>query len=115
MTLAGAVINQAIFDFKHARHLAGLEKCDRRKYWHEAKEFLFTNQLENYITRMGLEGLVDPQSIRRKAKEGLMLQEDAYTPCQTQSETSGVASPNESGNPDYTLSPSEKTVSYTNA
>lgn len=69
LKLAGAVIRQAIFDYKTLRFnkTADLSPLGRRAAWEDSKGFLFTNRLEKYLEFMGIDEMTRTSEIRKEA------------------------------------------------
>lgn len=67
-TLAGAVINQAIADYKK-KNSAEIEanKVERERSYLSAKQFLFSNQLQDYLKYFNIQGLVNVEKVRDEA------------------------------------------------
>ena len=71
-SLAGAVVRTAIDDYKNLRFRStkdsGLQKFARKMCFEDAKDFLFSDRLEDYLIKFGLENIVNADKIRKIAK-----------------------------------------------
>lgn len=73
--LCGAVIAQAISDYKSAKNSSNDDALaddtgNRINIWLDAKDFLFTDRLEDYLEQHGIDSIVSPESIRKEALRG---------------------------------------------
>ena len=71
--LCGYVIKQAISDYKHLRFESnknsGVQKAERKRIWKDAKNFLFTERLQQYLVCFGIQNIVSVEAIRREANQ----------------------------------------------
>lgn len=68
INICGAVVKQAIDDYKN-KNSDDMDKkmSDRKRNYLDAKDFLFTNRLEDYVSKFGFGGEIN----LKKLREGL--------------------------------------------
>lgn len=75
LNLIGAIIRQAIYDYKFGRfsktrHVV-LWNTGGKNAYQDSKDFLFTDRLKNFITYFGINRLINIESIRKYAKSNI--------------------------------------------
>ena len=68
MDLAGAVVSRAVEDYK-GKNSKGLARTqqERKTIYIQAKKFLFTNELFQYLEYFGIDHLVSVENVRKQA------------------------------------------------
>lgn len=64
-SLVGHVIKQAILDYKFAPYSGREGKKNKKIIFDGAKKFLFTDELEDFLRRFEIDGIVSAERIRR--------------------------------------------------
>lgn len=71
--LAGAIIRQAIIDYKIMRFISNgqsnMTKNTRKGLYLDAKEFLFTDRCEQFLNGLGLSHFVSIDAVRKEAQQ----------------------------------------------
>ncbi len=71
LELVGAVLKQAITDYRGKNDAKTEASKKMRKLNHDdAKDFLFTNRLPNFLKEFGIDRVVDVEGMRREARKG---------------------------------------------